>query len=176
MNLSAHEDLFFLHENLMDCFRVHTWVPVEYQGVSSVFLAAELAAARCLSSVCRFLPAASSDLELMPAALKQTHDNLVHPHWGGNTCKTICYFSLCLSLGSKIVKIISWISLLNQCHTHAFVLTCFLPREQGVRFKILHDLLAVLWVKLFKSCCQAGRQTEDMTINKMNKTSFLHQI
>lgn len=54
---------------------------------------------------------------------------------------------------------------IDQCHTQAtFVLTCFLPREQGVRSKILHDLLAVLWVKLFKSCCQAGRQ--EMTINK----------
>lgn len=67
---------------LMDSFRVHTRVLVEYQGVSSVFPAAALAAARCLSSVCRFLPAASSDLELMPAALKQAHAKLVHPHGG----------------------------------------------------------------------------------------------
>lgn len=100
MNLSAHEDLFFLHENLMDCFRVHTWVPVEYQGVSSVFLAAELAAARCLSSVCRFLPAASSDLELMPAALKQTHDNLVHPHGGAIPARLFVIF-LCVCLSAQ---------------------------------------------------------------------------
>ena len=50
-----------------------------YRCVSSVSLAVELSAARCLSSVCRFPPAASSDLWPTPAALIHTHTH-THTH------------------------------------------------------------------------------------------------
>lgn len=50
------------------------WVALSlaYRCVSSVYPAAESSAARCLSLACYFPPAASSDLWLKTAALKQT--------------------------------------------------------------------------------------------------------
>lgn len=71
-------------------FRVKVRMKFVYRCVSSVSLAADLSAARYLFSVWRFPPAASSDLWLTPAALKQTHVlEFNSSTWGRITCYNI---------------------------------------------------------------------------------------